>query len=161
MSTEGRPQKYPPDRWKKNHTGDEMRKRTKAREYALQILYAVDITKDDPQDSIRRFWEGNDETSSEVKKFAADLVLGVSNKKSEIDRMISKYTTNWQLNRMAVIDRNVLRFAAFELLFIKDIPPKVSINEAIDIAKKFGGNDSGKFVNGVLDKINKTERKGP
>ena len=137
-----------------------MRKRTKAREYALQILYAVDITKDDPQDCIKRFWEGNDETSSDVKKFAADLVLGVSDKKNEIDNMISKYTTNWQLNRMAVIDRNVLRFAAFELLFIKDIPPKVSINEAIDIAKKFGGNDSGKFVNGVLDKINKTECKG-
>ena len=137
-----------------------MRKRTKAREYALQILYAVDITKDDPQDCIERFWEGNDEASSEVRKFAADLVLGVSDKKSEIDNMISKYTTNWQLDRMAVIDRNVLRFAVFELLFIKDIPPKVSINEAIDIAKKFGGSDSGKFVNGVLDKINKTECKG-
>jgi transcription antitermination protein NusB len=137
-----------------------MRKRTKAREYALQILYAVDITKDDPQDCIKRFWEGNDETSSDVRKFAADLVLGVSDKKSEIDIMIAKYTTNWQINRMAVIDRNVLRFAAFELLFIKDIPPKVSINEAIDIAKKFGGPDSGKFVNGVLDKINKTECKG-
>ena len=136
-----------------------MRKRTKAREYALQILYAVDITKDDPQSCIERFWEGNDEVSSEVKKFAASLVLGVSDKKSEIDKMITKYTTNWQLNRIAVIDRNVLRFAAFELLFLKDIPPKVSINEAIDIAKKFGGPDSGKFVNGVLDKINKTECK--
>jgi len=136
-----------------------MRKRTKAREYALQILYAVDITKDDPSDCIRRFWEGNDEVSSEVKKFAANLVLGVSDKKSEIDKMITKYTTNWQLNRIAVIDRNVLRFAAFELLFLKDIPLKVSINEAIDIAKKFGGPDSGKFVNGVLDKINKTECK--
>lgn len=134
-----------------------MRKRTKAREYALQILYAVDITKDDPSDCIERFWEGNDETSGEVKKFAANLVLGVSDKKSEIDRMITKYTKNWELSRIAVIDRNILRFAAFELLFLKDIPPKVSINEAIDIAKKFGGSDSGKFVNGILDKINKTE----
>lgn len=137
-----------------------MRKRTKAREYALQILYAVDITKDDPTDCVERFWEGNEESSGEVKKFAASLVLGVSDNKKEIDRMIAKYATNWQLDRMAVIDRNVLRFATYELLYAKDIPPKVSINEAIDIAKKFGGPDSGKFVNGVLDKINKTECKG-
>ena len=137
-----------------------MRKRTRAREYALQILYAVDITKDDPGDCVRRFWEGNEESSAEVKKFAAGLVLGVSDNKKEIDRMIAKYATNWKLDRMAVIDRNVLRFAAYELLYAKDIPPKVSINEAIDIAKKFGGPDSGKFVNGVLDKINKMECKG-
>ena len=134
-----------------------MRKRTKAREYALQILYAIDITKDDPQDCIGCFWEGSDEKSDEVKKFANTLVLGVSDKKNDIDKMISEYATNWQLERMAVIDRNILRFSTYELLFMKDIPPKVSINEAIDIAKKFGGNDSGKFVNGVLDKINKTE----
>jgi transcription antitermination factor NusB len=136
-----------------------MRKRTKAREYALQILYAVDITKDDPKDCIDRFWEGNDEATEEVKKFADELVLGVADKKEEIDKKLSEYATNWQLDRMAVIDRNVLRFAAYELLFMKDIPPKVSINEAIDIAKKFGGSDSGKFVNGILDKINKTEVK--
>ena len=138
-----------------------MRKRTKAREYALQILYAVDITGDDPGDCVDRFWEGNEESSAEVKKFASGLVLGVSDNKKEIDRMIAKYATNWKLDRMAVIDRNVLRFAAYELLYAKDIPPKVSINEAIDIAKKFGGPDSGKFVNGILDKINKTECKGP
>ncbi len=137
-----------------------MRKRTKAREYALQILYAVDITKDDPKDCVERFWEGNAESSSEVKKFAAGIVLGVADNKKDIDKMIAKYATNWHLDRMAVIDRNVLRFATYELLYEKDIPPKVSINEAIDIAKKFGGPDSGKFVNGILDKINKTERKG-
>ena len=136
-----------------------MRKRTKAREYALQILYALDITNDDPADCVRRFWEGNEESSGEVKKFASGLVIGVSDNKKEIDEMIAKYATNWHLDRMAVIDRNVLRFAAYELLYAKDIPPKVSINEAIDIAKKFGGPDSGKFVNGVLDKINKTECK--
>jgi transcription antitermination factor NusB len=136
-----------------------MRKRTKAREYALQILYAVDITKDEPEKCIGRFWEGSEEASPEVKKFADNLVLGVSAKKDHIDKIISAHATNWQLERMAVIDRNVLRLAAYELLFIEDIPPKVSINEAIDIAKKFGGNDSGKFVNGILDKINKTEGK--
>jgi transcription antitermination factor NusB len=136
-----------------------MRKRTKAREYALQILYAIDITKDEPASCVEHFWENGDETADEVKKFATDLVLGVCAKNKEIDVLISKYATNWQLERMAVIDRNVLRFATYELLFAKDIPPKVSINEAIDIAKKYGGSESGKFVNGILDKINKTERK--
>lgn len=138
-----------------------MRKRTKAREYALQILYAVDITGDDSKDCIDRFWESNEESSGEVRKFADELVLGVSDNVKEIDKIIAKYATNWQIDRMAVIDRNVLRFAAYELLYSKDIPPKVSINEAIDIAKKFGGPDSGKFVNGVLDKINKTNRVEP
>ena len=136
-----------------------MRKRTKAREYALQILYAVDITKDDPKECVENFWDGSDESSDEVKAFAGALVLGVCDNIKKINSLITKHATNWQLDRMAVIDRNVLRLATYELLFVEDIPPKVSINEAIDIAKKFGGNDSGKFVNGVLDKINKTESK--
>lgn len=134
-----------------------MRKRTKAREYALQILYAVDITKDETGKCTDLFWEGTNESSEQIKSFASELVAGVTDKRGEIDGIISKYATNWQLDRMAVIDRNVLRLATYELLFREDIPPKVSINEAIDIAKKFGGDDSGKFVNGVLDKINKTE----
>lgn len=136
-----------------------MRKRTKAREYALQILYAIDITKDEPKECAKRFWEWNEEPDAQVRAFADGLVLGVSAKKEGIDKMISAHATNWQLERMAVIDRNVLRVAVYELLYMDDIPPKVSINEAIDIAKKFGGNDSGKFVNGILDKINKTEAK--
>lgn len=134
-----------------------MRKRTKAREYALQILYAIDITKEDPITCIERFWDSTDEPSGDVKEFTGEIVTGVFDKRDNIDKLISKHATNWQLDRMAVIDRNVLRLATYELLFREDIPPKVSINEAIDIAKKFGGNDSGKFVNGVLDKINKTE----
>ena len=138
-----------------------MRKRTKARENALKILYAIDITGDAPKECIDTYWQTNEEKDAEIKAFANTLVLGAVNNGKEIDKMISKYATNWQLNRMAVIDRNVLRFAAYELLFVKDIPLKVSINEAIDIAKKFGGPDSGKFVNGVLDKINKTECKQP
>ena len=77
----------------------------------------------------------------------------------KIDSLITKYATNWQLKRMAVIDKNILRAAVCELLFFADIPPKVAINEAIDIAKKYGDKNSGKFVNGVLDKINKTEKR--
>jgi len=136
-----------------------VRKRTKAREAALKILYAVDITKEEPQKCIDIFWESNDSEEREIKAFANALVSGVSKNRELIDKVISDYTTNWQLKRMAVIDRNILRFATYELLFMEDIPPKVAINEAIDIAKKYGDKDSGKFVNGILDKINKMECK--
>jgi N utilization substance protein B len=135
-----------------------MRKRSKGREHALKILYAVDITGDDPKNCIAVFWKDNDEPDAEVRSFAEAIVLGVNRDRELIDKVITRYTTNWQLERMAVIDRNVLRQATYELLFRDDIPPKVAINEAIDIAKKYGDKDSGKFVNGVLDKINKTEK---
>ena len=136
-----------------------MRKRTKAREAALKILYAIDITKEEPGVCIENFWRNNQEKDAEVRAFANLLVLGVSGHMKDLDEIISRHATNWQLKRMAVIDRNILRFAAYELLFASDIPPKVAINEAIDIAKKYGDKDSGKFVNGVLDKINKTEKR--
>ena len=135
-----------------------MRKRTKAREYALKVLYAVDITGDDPEKCIEVFWKDNDEPNKEVVEFTNAVVLGFYNNRELIDKMITECATNWQLKRMAVIDRNVLRAATYELIFCEDIPPKVAINEAIDIAKKYGDKDSGKFVNGVLDKISKTER---
>ncbi|MFA5339590.1 MAG: transcription antitermination factor NusB [Candidatus Omnitrophota bacterium] len=136
-----------------------MRKRTQAREYALQILYQIDVRKD-PEDKILvDFWK-NIETEPEVSDFAAKIVIGTIRNKKKIDEMITKYASNWKLSRMAVIDRNVLRMAAYELLFCEDIPPKVSINEAVDLAKKFGDTESGKFVNGILDKINKEEAAG-
>jgi N utilization substance protein B len=136
-----------------------MRKRTKARECALKILYAVDITKDTSPESRVAFWQYQEEADDDVKQFAEKLVKGVNEHRDEIDRVISKYAVNWEMKRMAVIDRNILRFATYELLFVDDIPPKVSINEAIDIAKRYGDKESGKFVNGILDKINKTEGK--
>ena len=136
-----------------------MRKRTQAREYALQILYQIDV-RNDPEDKILvDFWK-NIETEPEVSDFAAKIVIGTIRNKKKIDDMITKYASNWKLSRMAVIDRNVLRMAAYELLFCEDIPPKVSINEAVDLAKKFGDTESGKFVNGILDKINKEEAAG-
>ncbi|MCX5679554.1 MAG: transcription antitermination factor NusB [Candidatus Omnitrophica bacterium] len=135
-----------------------MRKRTKAREHALKILYAVDITGEDPEKCIEVFWKDNDESDKEVIEFANAVVLGFYKNRELIDKVITECTTNWQLKRMAVIDRNVLRAAAYELLFCEDIPPKVAINEAIDIAKKYGDKDSGKFVNGVLDKVSKSEK---
>lgn len=133
-----------------------MRKRTKARECALQILYQIDITKDSPDNLLSAFWEDK-KTESEVRDFATALVKGTVENMQKIDDIITKYASNWKLKRMAVVDRNVLRLSAYELLYREDIPPKVSINEAVDLAKKYGDIDSGKFVNGVLDRINKEE----
>ena len=138
-----------------------MRKRTLARESALKILYAIDITKESPDKCINNFWLSQDKIEIEVKDFADNLVLGVCRNIEKIDKLISEHATNWELGRMAVIDRNILRFGTYELIFVEDIPPKVAINEAIDIAKKYGDKDSGKFVNGILDKIGKEKVKPP
>ena len=137
-----------------------MRKRTKAREHALKVLYAIDITGHDPEQCIEVFWKDNEESDKETKDFANSIILGSCENREVIDKVITTHATNWQLKRMAVIDRNVLRAATYELLFCTDVPPKVAINEAIDIAKKYGDKDSGSFVNGILDKISKTEKVG-
>ncbi|MFH0772310.1 MAG: transcription antitermination factor NusB [Candidatus Omnitrophota bacterium] len=133
-----------------------MRKRSKAREYALQFLYQLDITKDPLEKILPDFWKGL-EVEPEIADFASILIIGTVRNAKIVDDIITKYASNWKLNRMATIDRNILRLATYELLFCEDIPPKVSINEAVDLAKKFGDMESGKFVNGVLDKINKEE----
>jgi N utilization substance protein B len=137
--------------------GVTMRRRTQARECALKVLYQIEMTKDNYEDSLKIFWEREPQAEETIKKFAGQLVEGVTKNIKEIDTTISKYATNWQINRMAVIDRNILRIATFEILYLDDIPPKVSINEAVDIAKKYGDTDSSKFVNGILDKISKTK----
>ncbi len=136
-----------------------MRKRTKARELALQILYQADVTGVEAGSLTEVFFsmESNANEEASVKDFALNLVNNVSQKLKILDEQISKFATNWQLDRMATVDRNILRLAAYELLFKEDIPPKVAINEAVELAKKYGDLESGKFVNGVLDKINKTK----
>jgi transcription antitermination factor NusB len=136
-----------------------VRKRTLARECALKILYAIEMTKADAETCIDNFWNSQEKAEPQVKNFADDIVRGVYKNKEKIDALITAHATNWELSRMAVVDRNILRFGTYELIYADDVPPKVAINEAIDIAKKYGDKDSGKFVNGILDKINKTERK--
>ncbi len=136
-----------------------MRRRTKARECALKVLYAIDITKYSPEQCIDDFWKQQEILNPDIKTFTEDLIRGVCENQDRIDRLITKYATNWQIKRMAVIDRNIIRMAGFELLFMDEIPAKVTINEAVEIAKKYGDKDSGKFVNGVIDKINKEEVK--
>ena len=157
-------------------------KRRKAREAALQILYMVEIGKPkDQSHAIQRYWdhdwvvesdchlcpeECNDRNkpksrfSSPVNKlaesrFTEQLVNGVFDNLEEIDHQIEKHSHNWKLNRMSAIDRNILRIAIFELLSCDEIPPKVSINEAIEIAKTFGDKNSPAFINGILDQIEK------
>lgn len=132
-----------------------MRKRTLAREFALQILYQIDITHNNYSDSLSNFWQAHieDDISEEVKSFTSELVKGTMDNLEPIDTKIGQYATNWQLKRMAVVDRNILRMSSYELMFRDDIPPKVAINEAIELAKKYSSPDAAKFVNGILDKI--------
>ncbi|MCQ9206754.1 MAG: transcription antitermination factor NusB [Omnitrophica bacterium] len=136
-----------------------MRNRTKARECALKILYSVDIRKEPHGEMAQLFWDEHPVIKNEVREFSTFIIDGVAKNGALIDSLISKYATNWQIQRMPTVDRNILRLATYELLFADCVPPKVSINEAIEMAKKYGDKDSGKFINGVLDKINKSERK--
>lgn len=137
-----------------------MRKRTQARECALQILYQREMNIDDtPQEILAEYWRQNPEFDEEVKTFASRIFLGTVENLEDIDAVLEKAADNWDLSRMALVDKNIMRFGIYELLFCDDIPPKVTINEAVNVAKKFSQEESGKFVNGVLDKINHSEKR--
>ncbi len=155
-----------------------MGKRREARERAVQFLFQYDLNP--PEDlaaALRQFWETQraaavagerkdlatwgqpvelpPPTSEEaaVQGFADPLIRGALEYRGEADELIKKHARNWELHRIAAVDRNILRLAIYEMLHREDIPPVVSINEAVDIAKKFSTQDSGKFVNGILDKV--------
>ena len=134
-----------------------MRKRTLARDRALKILYQTDMTTRTVERVAEAFLVNEGPQNPEIIEFCKRLVCGVHENLKAIDEKISQYATNWQLKRMAVIDRNILRLGVFELQYASDIPPKVTINEAVELAKKYGDLESSKFVNGILDKIHKTE----
>jgi N utilization substance protein B len=123
-------------------------------------LYQAELTRRDIRVVTESYWVEFEKPNKTVRVFSDMLNYGIYEKMEEIDAIISKHATNWQLKRMAVIDRNILRIGVFELLFLNEIPPKVSINEAIELAKKYGDKDSSKFVNGILDKIHKSESEG-
>jgi len=129
-----------------------MSTRHKAREMALQILYCMDVLGDDTDelfDDLGELVSPKQPPSS----FCRRLVRGVIGHRSDLDRVIEKHSSNWKVYRMSGVDRNILRLAAFEMLYCEDIPAKVSINEAIEIGKKFGTDETGPFVNGVLDAV--------
>lgn len=125
--------------------------RRKARELALQMLFQTDFNREQKAPPVS-FWAEN-KALPQVKAFAELLAQGVIRHLPEIDKVVEQYTQHWAPERMAIIDRNILRFAIFELLYLKEIPPKVTMNEAIEIAKKYGNEDSGAFVNGILDRV--------
>jgi N utilization substance protein B len=130
-------------------------RRRRAREYALQILFQIDFRgREVSGNDFDDFWLDKDVTG-DVKKFAEEIVRGTIESLDEIDSWIEKVAENWVLRRMAAVDRNILRFAAYEILYRKDIPSAVTINEAIEIAKKFSSSESAPFINGILDKLAK------
>src|SRR5580693_8661056 len=154
-----------------------MGKRREARERAVQFLFQHDLNPPEKLDeALEHFWNSQrtaviaDEKGdakwgqqvelpaltveeAEIRLFADPLIRGALQYRDEVDERIKKHAQNWELHRIAAVDRNILRLAIYEMLHRDDIPPVVSINEAVDIAKKFSTQDSGKFVNGILDKV--------
>jgi N utilization substance protein B len=129
--------------------------RRTARERALQALYQMEMTPGSIHDALEAAWAAAEVTNKEPEavKFARELVEGVRTNQAEIDRLIEQHSHNWRLDRMSRIDRNVLRLGVFELKYRPDIPKKVSLNEAVELGKNFGTEESSAFVNGLLDRI--------
>lgn len=129
--------------------------RHQARERALQILFQHDIHGKTGV-RLEEFWQEYT-ASEEARTFAEQLVKGVLEHKKDLDALIGKYATNWTVDRMPIVDRNILRAGLFELLWLDDVPAKVTIDQAIELAKSFGDEEASKFVNGILDKVLTTE----
>jgi N utilization substance protein B len=135
-----------------------MGRRRKARELALQVLYELDLRGDDAVEAtLADFWQRQPPADAagdeEVREFASRLVRGTKGHQAKIDEVINRFAERWDLERMAVVDRNILRAGVFELLWAVDVPPKVAINEALEIARKFSTEESTRFINGVLDRV--------
>jgi len=123
-----------------------------SRELVIQFLYLSEMNEGEIENQLKSFWENNS-CQEDVQSFAENILNDIFDHKKEIDDKLEKYSDNWTLSRMAVIDRNLLRMAASELMYSKTVPSKVAIDEAVEIAKKFGTEDSPNFINGVLDRI--------
>lgn len=129
-----------------------MGQRRKARELAIQFLYQIETTGDDLESALENF-KAAFGLPQKPAEFFARLVTGIQTHRDELDELIQRYSHNWQISRMSRVDRNILRLAAFEMLYLDDIPGKVSINEAVELGKAFGTDDSPAFLNGVLDAL--------
>jgi N utilization substance protein B len=130
-----------------------MTRRSRGREVALQVLYQVEQNPGISADEIRRFIERRLLADRKLGDFTEALVAGVKEHQTQIDAMISQVAENWRLDRMAAIDRNILRLGAYEMLFCPDVPAKVAINEALELAKRYSTAQSSRFVNGILDRV--------
>jgi transcription antitermination factor NusB len=129
-----------------------MGNRRKARELAIQILFNMEFNPGDPDEIYDLVYE-NFSPSRSIRVFSKKLVCGVRENIKYLDSIIRRSSKNWRLERMSVVDRSILRLASYEILFMEDIPHKVSIDEAVELGKKFGSEESGAFINGVLDNI--------
>ncbi len=136
--------------------------RRRGRECALQLLYQLDVVKalesrnendDDFSSELSGYWNNFEAVGGEERAFAERLVAGVVKSISDLDKVITQASRNWKLPRMADVDRNLLRLAAYEILYCEDIPRAASINEAVEIAKRFSGVEAASFINGVLDQV--------
>ena len=137
-----------------------MRNRTRAREISLQILYQLDLREEELREHLDDLLLDEDEPE-EVIEFSRGIVLGVLEARDESDRMITAVAEHWDIARMATIDRNILRIAVYEMTSRPDIPRKVSINEAIELGKKYSTEQSGAFINGILDRIRRQIEDAP
>ncbi len=126
--------------------------RQRSREFALQALFQLDFNENNSIDVVELFCN-NFEVPNNARPFFSRLVEGVLQHKNEIDKFIERFSSNWKISRMSRVDRNIMRIAVFELLYCDDIPFKVSINEAVNLGKKYGTKESGAFINGILDSI--------
>jgi transcription antitermination protein NusB len=139
---------------------EEFRERRRAREAALQMLYQCEVGRVTPEDAIATHGEiemAGRLGSPSAEEFASRLVLGTVEHADEIEPVIAASAEHWRPERMAVIDRLILRMAVYQLLHVPDVPPNVVINEAVELARRFGGEESGRFVNGVLDAIKRKQ----
>lgn len=131
-----------------------MNVRRKARESALQILYRIDIAEGGGNEAFGPEMHGL-APGTEARRYCSEIVKGVTEEKDVIDREIEKHSENWSMERMAVVDRNILRVAVYELMFSREVPYKVVIDEAVELAKRYGAEDSGAFINGILDRVHR------
>ena len=129
-----------------------MGRRHRARELAIQVLFHLEFNPGNHTEGLGLICD-NFDFSQDAREFADLLITGIVQNKGELDQMIRKSSKNWRLERMSYVDRNILRLAVFEILHLKDIPPKVSIDEAVELAKRYGTDESSGFINGVLDNI--------
>lgn len=137
-----------------------MGRRRKSRELALQLLYQLDVQGEPTAEPhLAEFWSRHP-VDDEVRSYTETIVRGAKLHQSKIDELIAQYAEHWEMDRMAVVDRNLLRAGIFELLWVPEVPPKVAINEAIEVAKKFSTHESSRFINGMLDRILRELRPG-
>jgi transcription antitermination factor NusB len=132
-----------------------MGRRRRSRELAIQVLFHLEINPANPEEAFGLICENFNPVKS-IRPFSKKLVLGVCERKAELDSLIIRASKNWRLERMSYLDRSILRMATFEILCMEDIPPKVTIDEAVEIGKRFGTEDSSSFINGILDNIYNT-----